>query len=154
MVVGDDVPMVTQIGGVDVNNEPRVPSSAASYLSFRSKAIQAVHSPLGFFVLALLIVETFLFGTGGWFDLPEPWKLAAMGVGVGLFLIVFATVVWLVVKYPQNLVFSEESHVQFQAMKVFGSDENLITHRDLEALPPESTPHDTTGQLSGPGEGG
>ena len=118
---------------------------AASYVSMRTKAVQAVHSPLGFFVLALLIVETFLFGTGTWFGLPEPWKIAAIGVGVVLFLIVFSTVVWLVVAYPQNLVFSEESHVQFAAMKMFGSESHLITGRDLQALPPQSTPNSTVG---------
>lgn len=125
-------------------------TGTASYVSLRSKAVQAVHSPLGFFVLALLIVETFLFGTGTWFGLPEPWKIAAIGVGVLLFLIVFGTVVWLVVKYPQNLVFSEESHVQFAAMKMFGSESHLITGRDLEALPPQQTPNPTAGQLPDP----
>lgn len=127
-------------------------AGAASYVSLRSRAVQAVHSPLGFFVLALLIVETFLFGTGTWFGLPESWKITAIGVGVLLFLIVFGTVVWLVVAYPQNLVFSEESHVQFAAMKMFGSDSHLITGRDLEALPTQPTPNPPAGQLPGPGE--
>lgn len=127
-------------------------TGAASYVSLRSKAVQAVHSPLGFFVLALLIVETFLFGTGTWFGLPEPWKIAAIGVGVLLFLIVFGTVVWLVIAYPQNLVFSEESHIQFAAMKMFGSESHLLTGRDLEALPPQPTPNPTAGQLPGPGQ--
>ena len=125
---------------------------AASYVSLRTKAVQAVHSPLGFFVLALLIVETFLFGTGTWFGLPEPWKIAAIGVGILLFLVVFGTVVWLVVKYPQNLVFSEESHVQFAAMKMFGSESHILTGRDLRALSPEPTPNPTAGQLPGPGQ--
>lgn len=128
-------------------------AGAASYVSMRTKAVQAVHSPLGFFVLALLIVETFLFGTGTWFGLPEPWKITAIGIGVLLFLIVFGTVVWLVVAYPQNLVFSEESHVQFAAMKMFGSESHLITGRDLQALRPESTPNSTVGQLPGPAQG-
>lgn len=118
----------------------------------RTKAVQAVHSPLGFFVLALLIVESFLFGTGTWFGLPEPWKIAAIGIGVLLFLAVFGTVVWLVVKYPQNLVFSEESHVQFAAMKMFGSESHILTGRDLQALPPEPTPNPIAGQLPGSGE--
>ena len=100
----------------------------------------------------MLIVETFLFGTGTWFALPEPWKIAAIGVGVLLFLVVFGTVVWLVVRYPQNLVFSEESHVQFAAMKLFGSEGQVITGRDLDALPPERTPTSTVGQLPEPDE--
>lgn len=127
-------------------------SGAASYVSLRSSAVQAVHSPLGFFVLALLIVEAFLLGAGTWFGLPEPWRIAALGVGILLFLVVFGAVVWLVVKYPQNLVFSEESHVQFAAMKMFGSESHLITGRDLDALQPQPTPNPTVGQLPGPGQ--
>ena len=127
-------------------------SDVASYVSLRSKAVQAVHSPLGFFVLALLIVETFLFGTGSWFGLPDPWKIAAIGVGILLFLAVFGTVVWLVVKYPQNLVFSEESHVQYAAMMLFGSEKYVITGRDLDALSTQPTPNPTVGQLPGPGQ--
>ena len=127
-------------------------SGAASYVSMQTKAVQAVHSPLGFFVLALLIVESFLFGTGTWFGLPEPWKITAIGIGVLLFLAVFGTVVWLVVKYPQNLVFSEESHVRFAAIKMYGSESHMLTGRDLQALPPEPTPDRITGQLPGSGE--
>ncbi len=113
----------------------------------RSKAVQAVHSPLGFFVLALLIVETFLLGTGIWFGLSAEWKLAAIGVGVILFLIVFGTVVWLVVAYPQNLVFSEESHVQYAAMKMFGTEARLMTGHDLNALEQQPVPEPPVGQL-------
>ena len=127
-------------------------SGAASYVSMRTKAVQAVHSPLGFFVLALLIVEGFLFGTGTWFGLSEPWKLAAIGIGVLLFLGVFGTVVWLVVRHPQNLVFSEESHVQFEAMKMYGSENHVLTGRSLGALPSEPAPDQIMGQLPGSGE--
>ncbi len=130
----------------------RTRTDTASFLSFRSRVVQAVHSPLGFFVLALFIVETFLFGTGTWFALPDPWKIAAIGVGVLLFLIVFGTVVWLVVKHPQNLVFSEESHVQYAAMRLFGTESHLITGRDLEALQPQPTPNPPVGQLPGSGQ--
>ena len=126
--------------------------SGASYVSMRTKAVQAVHSPLGFFVLALLIVEGFLLGAGTWFGLSEPWKLAAIGIGVLLFLGVFGTVVWLVVKYPENLVFGEESYVQFEAMKVYGSENHVLTGRNLRDLPSEPTPDQIKGQLPGSGE--
>jgi high-affinity Fe2+/Pb2+ permease len=112
----------------------------------RSKVLQTVHSPLGFFVLALLIVEVFLFGSGMWFGLPDYWKLVAIGVGVLLFLVVFLAVFWLVVRHPQNLVFSEESHVQFAAM-IYGHEAQAISRQDLEALPPQQTPNPPVGQL-------
>lgn len=124
------------------NNQPET----ASFLSVRSKVLQSINSPLGFFVLALLIVEAFLFGAGIWFHLPDWWKIAAIGVGVLLFLVVFFTVVWLVISYPQNLVFSEHSHVQFAAMKMFGTETKRITITDLEKLSPEPTPEPPRGQ--------
>ena len=92
----------------------------ASVVSARSRTIPAVHSPLGFCVLALLIVEFFLWG-GTRFNLSEPWRIAAIGVGVLLFLLVFGVVVWLVIRYPENLVFREESQLQYTAMKRFGT---------------------------------
>jgi hypothetical protein len=131
---------------------PRQPETAP-ILSARSRVVRAAHSPLGFFVLALLIVEGFLAGAGIWFGLSDDWKIVAIGVGVALFLIVFGTVVWLVIAYPQNLVFSEESHVQYAAMKMFGTESQKLTGRDIEALPPSSAPEPPTGQLPGPGGG-
>lgn len=122
-------------------------SGATSYVSLQARAVQAVHSPLGFFVLALLIVESFLFGAGTWFGLSATWKLSAIGIGVLLFIGVFGTVVWLVVKHPKNLVFSEESHVQFEAMKMYGSEDHVLTGRGLRALPSEPTPDQIKGQL-------
>lgn len=121
--------------------------SVKSLISSRSRIVRAAHSPLGFFVLALLIVETFLLGSGTWFGLSEAWKIVALCVGVILFLVVFGTVVWLVIAYPQNLVFGEESHVQFAAMKMFGTESRRITGHDLEALPQESAPEPPMGQL-------
>lgn len=118
----------------------------------RTRAVQAIHSPLGFFVLALLIVEGFLFGAGTAFDLSQPWKLTAIGIGVLLFLLVFGTVVWLVVKHPKNLVFGEESHVQFEAMKMYGSEDRVLTGRNLGALPSEPAPDQIKGQLPNSGE--
>lgn len=121
--------------------------SAKSMVSSRSRIVRAAHSPLGFFVLALLIVETFLLGSGTWFGLSEAWKIAAICIGVFLFLVVFGTVVWLVVVYPQNLVFGEESHVQFAAMKMFGTESTRISGKDLNALPPVAAPEPPREQL-------
>lgn len=127
--------------------------SAKSMISSRSRIVRATHSPLGFFVLALLIVETFLWGSGTWFSLSEGWKIIAICIGVFLFLVVFVTVVWLVIAYPQNLVFGEESHIQFAAMKMFGTESRLITGSDLNALPQVAAPEPPIGQLPNSTEG-
>jgi hypothetical protein len=116
-----------------MNEKPRI--NVPPGWSVRAKIMQSVHSPLGFFVLALLIVEIFLLGAGIWFHLEDSWKIVALGTGVLLFLVVFFTVVYLVVVHPRNLVFSEESHVQFAAMKLYGTEENQVTRNDLDALP-------------------
>ncbi len=125
--------------------------SGSSY-SFRRKAIQEIHSPLGFFALALLIVEVFLFGAGVWFDLSAEWRVYAVGVGITLFLIVFGTVVVLVIKYPKNLVFSEESHIQYDRMQIFGTEESTITGQTLTALEDEVAPPPPGGQLPRSGD--
>lgn len=112
--------------------------------------MRAAHSPLGFFALALLIVEGFLSGAGMLFGLSQEWKLVALGVGVVLFLIVFITVVWLVIAFPQNLVFSEESHVQVEALKVYGNETHRLYAVDIAALPSRHQPEPPIGQLPPP----
>jgi len=118
-----------------------------SRFSSRAHIITAVHSPLGFFVLALLIVEAFLFGVGMSFGLSDNWKIAAICLGILLFLTVFFTVVWLVIKYPRNLVFSEESHVQYDAMGFYGREGQSIDGSVLKSLVPIAAPSSPTGQL-------
>lgn len=86
----------------------------------------AAHSPLGFFVLALFIVEAFIVGAGIWFGLSEIVKIIVLGIGVLLFLIVFGTVVWLVIKFPKNLVFGEDSHIRVHEMEVWGSKDRPV----------------------------
>ena len=127
-------------------------ASSGTLSSVRFKAIQAIHSPLGFFALALLIVESFLVGAGAWFDLSSEWRIVAMGVGVLLFLIVFGAVVGLVVCYPKNLVFSEESHLQYDRMQIFGTKERAITGRTLTALEDEVASPPPVAQLPSTGE--
>ena len=126
-------------------------TSGTAY-SMRHKIVQAIHSPLGFFALALLIVEFFLFGAGVWFDLSAGWRIVAVGVGVILFLVVFVTVVLLVIKYPRNLVFSEESHLQYDRLHIFGTEERVMTGQTLTAMPVERAPHTTVEQLPLPGD--
>ena len=107
----------------------------------RRKIISYVKSPLGFFALALLIVESFLFGGGKWFDLSETMRIVTIGTGVVLFLVVIGVVTMLAVKYPQALVFSEHSHLEWEYMHVFGDnsrpfpDRTIIVQKGIE--PPD-----------------
>jgi hypothetical protein len=90
-----------------------------SLLSGR-KVITYVKSPLGFFTLALLIVEGFLLAAGSLFKISESMRLVAMFTGVLLFVAVVATVTVLAIKYPQSLVFSEHSHLQWELLQIHG----------------------------------
>jgi hypothetical protein len=107
----------------------------------RGKVISYVKSPLGFYTLALLIVESFLLGTGALFGLSETVRITAMIIGVFLFLVVVGTVTALVVKFPKLLVFSEESHLEWEYMHVFGDslhpmpDRTIVVSKGAE--PPE-----------------
>jgi hypothetical protein len=108
--------------------------------------MQSVRTPLGFCALALLIVEAFILGAGTLFGLPIEWKLIAIGVGVLLFVMVFWTVVWLVVKHPRKLVFSASSYVEIAAL-VFGEKGHPVTGAQLENMPQQETPTPPVGQL-------
>jgi len=75
------------------------------------------------------------------FGLSEIYKIAALGVGVVLFVLVFFTVVWLVVKHPQKLVFGEESHINYALMQQrFGSDQQSVSAENLIQMIPTAPP--------------
>ncbi len=116
-----------------VSSKPEDTNTAAgSQISLsQSRVIGTVRSPLGFFTLALLIVESFLLGAGAGFNLGEDSRRVLIWVGIALFLIVFFSVYLLVVKWPQNLVFTEESHIRFAAMQVYGESKAPVTGYEL-----------------------
>ena len=73
----------------------------------RIKIIEGIAAPLGFFVLALLIVESFLAIVLVGADLQNNDKILAMWLGVGLFIMVTIAVFILVWFKPQNLTFDK-----------------------------------------------
>lgn len=135
--------------------QPQEPLTGAlgSLIEQRTKIVSAAHSPLGFFVLALLIVEIFLLGAGRLFDLPPTARLVTLGMGVGLFLLVVVIVTVLVIWFPQNLVFGEESHINYARLQRFGSDERNVSAVDLVEMQPTAAPQvasQQTAQLAPP----
>lgn len=121
-------------------NQPR----RSDVFARRGKIISYVRSPLGFYVLALLIVETFLLGAGTWFGFSPETRILAMIIGVLLFIGVVATVTVLVIKFPTALVFSEDSHLEWESIQVFGDNSRPMSARLLGAQrgtePPEKPP--------------
>jgi hypothetical protein len=89
-------------------------------LAERHKIIDSIVSPLGFFVLALLIVEAFL---GVCMCLVDPiHRMSIIYIGVFLFVVLVAAVYVLVIKFPTHLVFSEVSHLRVYEIQQFGTN--------------------------------
>ncbi len=76
----------------------------------RTGIIRAIRTPLGFYVLSLLIVEATLGLVLTASKLNEAHVWIGFFVAVGLFLLVFLAVTGLVIWTPKNLLFGKEEH--------------------------------------------
>lgn len=103
--------------------------------SSKSQVLETITAPLGFFVLALLIVEAFLATilVGG--TLNEEHKVIGMYLGVGLFLFVTLTVSLLVWFKPDHLTFDKEAHLRNRGKPPFGTDTSVALSE--ESLTPQ-----------------
>ena len=109
--------------------------------SKRARVITAVNTPLGFFVLALLIVEAFLATVLVGAELDPNQKITGMWLGIILFFLVTAAVFSLVWWKPENLTFDKEAHL-IDRGKVYGTENYAVD--DPSNLPSDrATPHDT-----------
>lgn len=90
----------------------------------RTDTIRSVTSPLGFFVLALLIIETFL-GVALVKGQPE-LQQTALFLGVAMFFAVLVVVFVLVWQKPLNLIFDQDT-----SLKQLRLSERGISHRDV-----------------------
>jgi hypothetical protein len=109
----------------------------------RSKIVDLVSSPLRFYTLALLIIETFIasiIALGMFTGLPIYITVSLIAIGIGLFIYVLMTVNKLVEKRPTNLVYTERSHLEQLAIKTFGSSAHPMSGFELNTLPPVRSP--------------
>jgi len=101
------------------------------------KIVEAITAPLGFFVLALLIVESFLatvlIGAG----LEKPDQMIGVWLGVVLFCLVTGAVFILVWFKPANLTFDKEAHLIDRGKAPFGTESQPRVNRD-EMKPAEA----------------
>ena len=102
-----------------------------------TKLIEAVTAPLGFFVLALLIVEGFLGTVLVAADLENATKVTGMWLGVGMFVLVIVIVSLLVWFKPQSLTFDKAAHLINTGKATYGTDSLMVTNRD-ELRPTEA----------------
>ena len=91
----------------------------------RDRVITAVNTPLGFFVLALLIVEAFLATVLIGAQLDASHKITGMWLGIILFVLVTAAVFALVWHKPENLTFDKEAHL-IDKGKVYGTESHEV----------------------------
>src|SRR5437660_1786346 len=76
----------------------------------RAGIVRAISTPLGFYVLSLLIVEATLGLVLTASKLNEEHVWIGFFVVIGLFLVEFIVVTVLVIWFPKNLLFGKEEH--------------------------------------------
>lgn len=109
----------------------------SSQSTLGERIIQAITAPLGFFVLALLIVESFLGVVLVGANLERQDKITGMWLGVGLFVLVVVVVFILVWFKPENLTFDKDAHLVNKGKAPFGSDRKIVM--DIDALLPSES---------------
>lgn len=80
-----------------------------------SDVIKAVTMPLGFYVLSLLIVETFLGVVYVKGNNNIYIQAISLAIGTLLFLVIVGIVTFLVIKHPENLTFKASDHINSKA---------------------------------------
>lgn len=96
-----------------------------------SRIIEAIDKPLGFYVLALLIVESFLTIVITVADLEPRVKEFGMWAGVGLFLAVVAVVTLCVWFKPTHLTFTERGSLIEMGKASYGTEAGVVTPDSL-----------------------
>lgn len=86
------------------------PANTSKSAGVRHGIIRAISTPLGFYVLSLLIVEATLGLVLTASKLSEEHVWWGFFVAIGLFLLVFVVVTGLVIWSPRNLLYGKEEH--------------------------------------------
>ena len=81
---------------------------------------------MGFYVLALLIVESFLAAVLIFAEIPTSERMTGVWAGVGMFALVIGVVSLLVWFKPDNLIFDKEAHLVDRGRIPYGSDEEIV----------------------------
>jgi uncharacterized membrane protein (DUF485 family) len=89
-----------------------LPAKNSKSGGLRVGIIRAISTPLGFYVLSLLIVEATIGLVLTASKLGEEHIWWGFVVAVGLFLLVFIVVSILVIWFPKNLLYGKEEHAK------------------------------------------
>ena len=96
-----------------------------------TRLVDAIDKPLGFYVLALLIVEGFLSIVLIFSDLDKGAKAWGMGAIIGLFVLVVLIVSALVWSKPTNLTFTGYEALVDRGKITYGTDMGEVEEKDL-----------------------
>lgn len=103
------------------------------------RIIEAVDKPLGFFVLALLIVEVFLILVLVLAsDIDASARINFVWAGIALFLVVVLVVTLIVWFKPTNLTFTERGSLQQMRLEAYGSSHRQVPVGSLPSGVPRS----------------
>ena len=89
--------------------------------------MEAINTPLGFFVLALLIVEAFLATVLLGAELAAGEKMQCVLIGVGLFIFVVAIVGIFVWFKPLHLTFDRDAHLLDRGKLPYGTSQEKVS---------------------------
>lgn len=103
--------------------------------SGQARIIEAIDKPLGFYVLALLIVEGFLSLILIFSDLTPRAQEAGMWAVVGLFIFVVGVVTLCVWYRPKHLIYSELASLVESGKATYGTETNAVVPRTPDELP-------------------
>ena len=96
-----------------------------------TRIIEAIDKPLGFFVLALLIVESFLVLILTLSSLEPEAQERGMWAGVGLFIFVVCIVTICVWKKPTHLTFTERGSLVEMGKATYGTESSELKEDTL-----------------------
>lgn len=95
------------------------------------KFAESIDKPLGFFVLALLIVESFICVVAGISKFSEDTLFYCLLLGAGLFIYITLIVTFLVKQCPENLTFNQTGHLKRKGGP-YGNDKKQV--KDIDSL--------------------
>ena len=92
-----------------------------------------VRSPIGFFVLSLLIVESFVLATYWQTNSSDPLRPWLFSVGLMMFLFVFCVFAMFLWVKPHVLMFDANAYLRQSGKKAYGTKSSPRDAEDIEA---------------------
>jgi len=103
----------------------------------RKGIIETTKSPLGFFVLALLIIETLIASCLIFSDLESSQKFTGLIIMVALFFLIIGIVTLFAWKKPHNLTYNGHAHLIDTGKIPWGTDIEELIHTEIGKLKSE-----------------